>query len=120
MQLSWQFSNLPNSTGFSPHSVRAKSAVSMSTDLDTDEYDEIEFEGSAIHVPLDEVELDYDIPMNFSVTNDATVNQFFQTMNANIGNNTPPNSTKSTKPKIRASTPYKAINKSKLWLATKH
>ena len=94
----------------------------MSTDLDTDEY-EIHFEGfegSEIHVPLDDVELDYG-PMNFSITNDKTANQFFQTMRANIGNNTPPNSTKSPKPtRIRASTPYKAIDKSKLWLATKN
>ena len=90
----------------------------MSTDLDTDEYT-IEYDESSIHMPLNELELDYNIPINFTIANDLTANQFDKTMQANVGNNTPPISTKSCKPsRNRASTPYKAVSISKLWRVT--
>lgn len=101
--------------GFSPTELRAKSCVSISTDLDTDDYD-IELEESSIQFSLNDLDLDYNIPMNYTKRNDFTANQYFQTMQTKTDYNTPANSTKSYKPvKTRASTPYKAYRKSKLW-----
>ena len=57
----------------------------MSTEYETDEY-ENDIDESSINVSLNDIELHYNIPINYSVTNDSTASQFFQTMQKNLGN----------------------------------
>lgn len=92
--------------------------ISMSTDLNTDEY-EIDFEESSAPMSLNEFELDYDFsPLNYTNSNDFTSNEYFKTMQSKGEYCTPPNSVRSLRSiRNRASTPYAVINKSKLWQA---